>query len=357
MFRLFISVAMMLVLLPLPLVAETAGAQVVCNQMVTANVYAAGADVLSQCGFTRYPLQSVSTNADGMRVYTYLVNGDEVTHTVPPTGFDFATATARQLAELHVQLPSRPSDPAGQTAWTNRMQHLTVAASPPFLASNGVRAGITTRPWSGYMNTSTYNQYSIAYIDYYESSTTSTCTGDALAEWTGLGGYYTGNLAQAGTFPHVNGVADHQDWFLDLYPNSGSSVSAVYGALIAHGGDRMQVQVNYNSGPGAPDFDMQVYDVTTNTLDVYAWSASNWDGRTAEYIAERPVVNSVQTPMRNFGTWYVNAGQTGALGAMYGLQIYPWTTIASVNSTGQVIATPDPSPSGQSFHDYWQRCG
>ncbi|MDQ2743042.1 MAG: G1 family endopeptidase [Chloroflexota bacterium] len=147
----------------------------------------------------------------------------------------------------------------------------------------------------------------------------------------------------------MNGVADGQDWFL-VIPDANA---AVYGGITTRGGDDIQVEVQWNS----PGYYMQVYDTTTGQLDPYGWNSTNLDGKSAEYIAERPQVNGTIPPLRNFGTWHVSAGQAGSSSATrQGLQFYPLSTVAMTNSSGTVLATPGPN-SGESFQDYWQRCG
>ncbi len=129
MIRRVFGVAVMLAVLPLPLDVQAAGSQVMCDQAQSGNVYATPQDALKQCGFVIYPLESVTTNVAGMRVYTYRVNENLVTHTVPATGFSFANATTQQLAEFH--LPPRPTDPVALESWLTQMTRVHVAAGPP----------------------------------------------------------------------------------------------------------------------------------------------------------------------------------------------------------------------------------
>src|SRR4051794_25896294 len=54
------------------------------------------------CGFKRFPRQSTQHNSDGSTTYTYLLEGEDVIYRVPPTGFNFLTATPEQLKEYGI---------------------------------------------------------------------------------------------------------------------------------------------------------------------------------------------------------------------------------------------------------------
>jgi hypothetical protein len=194
--------------------------------------------------------------------------------------------------------------------------------------------------------------YTDSYIDYYEPSPTGGYCGsnDALAEWSGIGGWGVSQLAQAGTMPELSGATNHHAWFIVL-PDMGG---VVWENWKAKAGDDMQVEVAYSTS--AQRWNFYIYDSTQGYYSSEDDYSSSYNGNSSEFIVERPVVNGATVPPAKFGQATVNAGQSGVDGgSRYGLQTYPLNTLAMVNGSN-VLATPDQSPSGQSFNDYWQRC-
>jgi hypothetical protein len=196
--------------------------------------------------------------------------------------------------------------------------------------------------------------YTDSYIDYSEVSTTPGYCGsnDALVEWSGIGGWDTGNLGQAGTAPELNGQVNHLAWFA-VFPDFQNS-GAIYENWAARAGDDMQVEVAYSTS--AQRWNFYIFDNTTKSYSSEVYYSATYGGSSSEFVVERPVVNNSTVPPAKFGTAVVNAGQSGVDGASrIGMQNYPLNTIAMVNGT-DVLATPDSSPNGQAFKDYWQRC-
>jgi hypothetical protein len=95
-------------------------AAVACGASV--DPYAQSASALQKCGIPTFPLLSEVHSQDGSTTYTYNVEGDITTYTIPPANFDFSTATPAQIAEYNVP-PSA------------NLKNLTIVTPPAFLVA------------------------------------------------------------------------------------------------------------------------------------------------------------------------------------------------------------------------------
>lgn len=317
------------------------------------NLYDYSASVAQACGYTVYPLDHVGTRADGGRDYVYIVGGHSLVRPVPPPGFDPGNATDAQLASYG--FPPRPADTAEAATWQQDVKRYRSVPPPPFIIETNVRAGVQAGPcssdiqlcWGGYLASS--STFTTSYIDYYEPyQAQSSCTGDAVATWTGIGGLAgpTIRLAQAGTFPHVGGgIADHQD-FQAVLPDE---QYAVLMNLVASGGDDLQVSVQWD----APGWTFTVRDTTKGLIDDQYYPTDSYDAGSAEWIIERPQYNNTITPLRNFWAgWTVNAAQANNIG----MQNFHLTVYNIHNKAGTPLESTG-SHSGQSFGATWLQCG
>lgn len=262
------------------------------------NPYAQDAATLQSCGIPTYPLMSKVTAGDGSTTYTYNVEGDQTTYTVPPAGFNFATATAAQLAEYGVPP-------------TAQLSNLSIVPPPSSLVSiPAVRAGDSPN-WAGWSTSSTSNTFNTTSV--YSTPNdlgSSRCDPNSVLFWTGLGGWNSGNLAQDGWGQNTPGLGQLQAW-TQVLPTQGTlvpqnltaTVGAFFYMYVHHGGAQnnqfsLFMQNDYTGASVNP--------VVTD---------SHYDGTTAESIAERPTVNGSYSNLSNFGT--VPFNDASANGSVY----------------------------------------
>jgi hypothetical protein len=158
---------------------------------------------------------------------TYRFGDGKMTFTVgqPPPGFRPEQATDEELERYG--FPPRPATAAQLQQWTELMTNYKGAAPPaaceglvaPYSTTNEpVEYGkYYTKTWSGYLARSAEGggrRLVAAFGHFYEPSGNAypSCKSNALvANWLGLGGYFTGRLIQAGTGTATNNV--HTAWF------------------------------------------------------------------------------------------------------------------------------------------------
>jgi ABC-type Na+ efflux pump permease subunit len=99
---------------------EHQAAAVACGASV--DPYTQSASALQACGIPTFPLLSEVHSQDGSTTYTYNVEGDVTTYTIPPSNFDFNTATPAQIAEYNVPP-------------TANLKNLTIVPPPAFLVA------------------------------------------------------------------------------------------------------------------------------------------------------------------------------------------------------------------------------
>lgn len=134
-----------LLLVPAILGMSNAGAAAVtCGASV--DPYSQSASALQECGISTFPLRSEVHAQDGSTTYTYNVEGDTTTYTVPPASFDFSTATPAQLAEYNVP-PSA------------NLKNLTIVTPPAFLAALPQVSAATSPNWSGWATQTNTNAF------------------------------------------------------------------------------------------------------------------------------------------------------------------------------------------------------
>ena len=100
--------------------SQASAAAVACGASV--DPYTQSASALRECGIPTFPLLSEVHSQDGSTTYTYNVEGDVTTYTIPPANFDFSTATPAQIAEYNVP-PSA------------NLKNLTIVPPPAFLVA------------------------------------------------------------------------------------------------------------------------------------------------------------------------------------------------------------------------------
>jgi len=270
--------------------------------------YSSDPSTLSACGIISYPLQSVATLADGSHVYTYTVEGDTTTYTVPPAGFDMASASPAQLAEYGVP-PAPPTGTSAYSVWEASIQKMHILTPPSALVSVPVRADGDSNIWAGWEGMSnsstTYNTVETYFKP--EQLGSSRCSTNSVVFWSGLGGDGVSSLAQDGTGQNTPGLGQDQTW-TEVLPTQTSIVPQnLYGTynqfieFYAHHGGAHNDQFSF--------FMQNQY--TGDSVNPVV-TDSHYNGTTAEVIAERPTVNGVPTNLSNFGT--VNFDQSSLNG-------------------------------------------
>ncbi|KPV44298.1 G1 family glutamic endopeptidase [Alicyclobacillus ferrooxydans] len=271
------------------------------------------------------PLATVKNLTDGSKQYIYYIDGVKNSFFIPPASFNPYTASNQDL--LKYGYPSRP-DKASLSAteyqsemqdWSSFVSHHKSPTSYPQNivvqsdTSNGQSSTTSSTNtsnstqdswysnWSGYMATSSYNEWTIASGEFYQPSWTylSSYPNAQESTWAGLGGAAnsSSDLLQDGTAIDTGGqmVA----WY--EYLNSGYDSKQIdMPSVVVHTGDHIKAYVSYDSSTGTTLFD--VIDYTDNTSSAAQLSNSSiyYDGRYAEFICERPKVGGSFTPLADF---------------------------------------------------------
>jgi hypothetical protein len=168
---------------------------------------------LATCGIRTFPLSSVTTTADGIRIFSYDEgNGVVARYPGPPADLNLASATSNQLTELDLGTP-----PAGVSSltWLADLSTMTIATPGTFQAE-GTSSADTTHSgnWSGYADTTNNDNFNGAEADYQEPSyDNNTCSNDQTAVWAGIGGFSGGPIGQVGTAHNATGLQNHEGWY------------------------------------------------------------------------------------------------------------------------------------------------
>lgn len=218
-------------------------------------------------------------------------------------------------------------------------------APPSVLHSIPVKGVTDTAIWTGYVDQSgvpnTYNQASGGYIEPADQG--ADCAGSAALFWSGLGGRFTENLSQTGTSLNIPGMTPHQAWW-EILPASLVPIN-----LSATPGQEFKASVVWQGG----SFAYGLYNYFTGQASSFNVASSSYDGQTAEYIAERPLINGSAVPLRNFGQinwqWTTTNGQP--------VQNWFNDTFNMVNGSGTVLAdTAVATTSSGGFTSAYKNC-
>jgi Peptidase A4 family len=271
------------------------------------NPYQYTQSVVRACGYQTFPRVAVHRLPGGGSSYDYSVNGARVRFYVPPAGFDPSTASGARLAEY--AFPPRPSNPAALARWQREMSNWKGAVTPPpFLAETHARADtVYSSNWAGYAVSGSSGTYTHAEAWYIEPSFgSSVCTSNSEVTWAGIGGYFANSpLGQDGTSHNVPGMNNHQAWW-EVYPNNNIQPVNFYG----HAGYLFDASTRRISG----GYRFYMHDYYSGTTDAFDVSINNYDGRSAEAIAERPSVNGSLTNLSNFGTLTFSSSEANGSG-------------------------------------------
>ncbi len=298
------------------------------------NPYRVTADVRAKCKIIPGPLRSVTRRSDGGREFHYTVAGDTIVLKQAPAGFDAAAASKSEreaygvppepsadeataharweqmIHDYHLVAPpaelyavpesstgSQPKHaPAGDSSAT-RLTGTLGELDPGAVASSSGSASSVN--WSGYVDLGSTGSYNQTGIIYYEPPTLENCPGAATSLWTGIAGWETTPLDQAGSdLGGDYGTAPNQAWF-EIWPDEAelpmpleATPGFLFEASITHESGNRVTGLLYNLHSG-------------EALPVEGISKETYSGATAEYIAERPTVATKHVPLANFGQWDV----------------------------------------------------
>jgi hypothetical protein len=326
---------------------------------------------LHGCGIATFPRASLAQRADGSSTSVYHVGGLTYTYTTPPPGFQALTASASDLARYHIAV-SRPTG-VSTAQWRGALARLHVVTPPAFLAeltnvtsggdsqgsaSGGAAGDYNTTNWSGWeASPQTFNRYNLMYGLWNEPNfIPSPCTPNASeVTWSGLGGDSRDGdpnheLEQAGTMFQVPGGGNHQSW-TEIWPQQGIVPQNLYATAKEPFAATVQ---QISGGVGFVLFNWY----TGNYISPEVTGVtSDFDGREAEVIGERPSVNGALTNLSDFTTLAVTEDYVNNQTRLAQL---PHNQVnMNGTATSNVLAEPGPlqNNSGtEAFNDQWYHC-
>ena len=294
---------MLAVVAPASLAAPTAvpsGAPPACTNI---DPYHTTAALRATCGIQASPLLSVTNRTDGGLEYHYEVGEVAITLPVPPAGFDAATASQSEREAYGIPPEPPSSEASAHALWEEMIHNYHVVTPAEAIYTVGSPTAVfnsaESENWSGYVDEGSKGSYNATGIIYDEPSTAPTCYGAASSLWTGLGGYGTTPLDQAGTqLGHGFSVAEHQAWF-EIYPQEAEMAVNLY----ATPGYAFEVTLSHEGGNEVKGLAYNFH--TGESVPLSGVSSETYSGASAEYIAERPGTSGGLAPLADYGQWDV----------------------------------------------------
>ncbi len=312
---------------------------------------------------------------DGGKIYVYVIDGVENMFPVPPKGFHPLTASDEDLETYG--FPPRPSDPDELEKWAESMSVWKETPIPKIEQSEqthwfmqpAISAEISpmavTRTsnsynWSGYVATGGKNAFAHVQGDFVQPSINATCKNNAYeSTWIGLGGNAgSSSLVQTGTAMNTkNGGRHYYAWY-EYLSASHPNPEIVLTKVTIRPGDKIHCYCSFNRTSNK--FNAYVANNTNGTSQsvIVNISASEYyDGRSAEFINERPTltngVSSWYAPLTKYSTTkWTNCRVFPTEGA--------WTDLGSLSTTkvtmvynGHTLALPS-GLSGRTFTSTWK---
>lgn len=267
---------------------------------------AAGADATASvsgvsCPPGSTPIRPVSSTirADGGTDTFFDVEGDGTLTKVPtpPPSFDPITASDDDLESYG--LPPRPSNRDAAAVWSADMENWKRNPDPGLCATD-YRA-VQSGNWAGYFADGSAGSYHAVQGDYRQpSSLSTTCANSTLASWTGLGGYDSEKLIQAGT-AYLLGSTTAVAWYEYLGPNGQGIPLTVMAGVTISPGDRIHTYEVIQTSTGQTTFYVANLTNGTSKSVIKTLSVSTYyDGSTAEFIDERLTYSGSLTALRRF---------------------------------------------------------
>jgi len=207
---------------------------------------------------------------------------------VPPIGFNPITASDSDLKKYH--FPERPTDPAREKDWEQAMSHAKEYVTPilDYSKTNARHNTWTTSdlwaglviPKSSFANSPKITETDITYVLPRFNSSAFWCD---PCFWTGIGGYGTNNIVQAGADINAllfGGSTQYELWFED-YP-----YGPVYTLSPAiRPGDTLYIQTTWLNSGSSGSYVYYMNETTGKYTYLY-FNGKYYDGSSADYIYE-----------------------------------------------------------------------
>jgi hypothetical protein len=312
------------------------------------------------------PGANVRELGDGGRIYSYRLGEQIVEYPVPPKSFDPRTASAQALERYG--FPRRPTDPAARAQWDKVFGNDAQPAAPGGCVSNEFAEGPeevagggsgeeifasedkNTLNWAGFEDAAQGHPSHFGAVtgEYPQPTYHSTsCAEPHEVSWTGLGGDFSTNLMQDGT-----GLGSEYYAWYEILPNPLVKVS-----LTVKAGDLIQDYVTYSGG--TVDFWVYNHSRETYSHTTIGGVSGSYNGSSAEYVDERPIVNGGLSNLADFEKVQWREGKafnnvTGAwegIGGSEHLRLHMYS-----NDSSHQLAAPGYLFGGTSFQDNWFAC-
>jgi Peptidase A4 family len=331
------------------------------------NANTASDATLQACGDTYYPLVNATPLAGGGLSYNYDGEGLEVSYLVPSASFNPATASSAELKAYGLEAPSTSS--LEWPMWNTMIHNMHFQGTPPSrlvflhkgISSPAVRLNSSTNSatgsanWSGYGDYASTQAYNRAAAYFVQPNPIATCFDAQISIWAGLGGWYSGNLAQNGTADGESGLEDHGGWW-EILPANPVPVPE-------HGtpGYYFETQTHYEGySESRNHFNFYFYDYAEGSWwSVNVKTTYGVDRSTAEYIVERPTIERsskrYMLPLESYSNIDMQGFTEGN-----GLASYPYNSITmnEKNPPNTILATvAGIPPSSYLFTNTFQNCG
>jgi hypothetical protein len=280
-------------------------------------------DCADQGGGTALKPSSAQLLPGGGYAYNYLIDGVVNQYLVPPASFSPLHASAAQLAEYG--FPVRPAIAAQASAWGAAMASYTGVPLPQ-LCLTTLRAGFQVPAgmapssaasrvkdnshWSGYVAHAKSNAWTSA-----EGQWTLTRLGNCrcklpadVVTWTGVGGWSSGALLQAGTEVSQTRSRTTSSVFYEYLERCKlrSCGPAAITVCKVKAGDAIYTQESYQYSARKANFFIEA-DGKSFPIRPVKLGHSYYDGRSAEWITEQPgvlcAVACSYYPLAKFGTY------------------------------------------------------
>lgn len=316
-------------------------------------------------GGVETPLPPGAAATDVAKAYHFNFHGDDLVQVVPPAGFKPLTATDAELKAY--ELPPRPPGGAALAHWESMMSGWKGAAPPEPCETGRVNsvAHYATLPyWAGGMNinnSSTLNTYTKADGEWTEPAFVAVCpAASAYTIWSGLGGYNSTRLIQAGVNTDTALNSSYMFWEVlsSAHPNSEVKLTGD----IVRAGDIVEAFESYTAG-GTGSAYFFVYDATnglsastTRTTYSGANMSTYYEGTTADYITEAPGGGTAPQ-----GRYYLRRPASDTTNYFYAvsnnqpINAFPSWNISEIGASGNIMQSS--SYDGiHAWNDYWKSC-
>lgn len=315
------------------------------------------------------PIAATSSLIDSAQplVQTWDYDGTKFFQHIPPAAWNPLTASPAELA--YYAIPARPSvsdDLAKWSAEWGPAHYRGISRLDSICSGNPGSArylSISGANWSGVLDNGV-TDYTEAYNGLFEPTTTDPCpSGVAIFNaWSGLGGYYTSNLLQAGVTvgdPSAPGSAGGDVAFWEAINTSAPTNPQYLPHNFINPGDDIHFSTRYDLATGTVLFTWHNYTTgvtyTGGSATINGYPAANYyDGRSAEFIDEQ--VSGAYVRQYPSANWH-NAGVTRSNGAGIAAFTMPHTGLYSdLNGPITQHLNPDSTSGGTDFTNGWRAC-